>query len=232
MIEPAEIKRKPNISAILIAIGATVLLIAVILIVAHAVIEARIFRMLTSQPDVTVKIGSHYGNLFKGYTLVDLSVHRNPTLDRPGSGFTTPKLTVHWRLRPMMVTQVFWDDGKFQLEPQSGPSEEFPISGSALNLSTDPNQLGWLVTEKPIVVGPTSWSGQADLKLRADGQQVQGKIHIERFPARYLSLATEIPKGFTPVGDVMLDIDLSGSPQNPLVTGSVSEPLTRKAFRF
>jgi hypothetical protein len=215
-----------------IATSITIVFIVAFILIAYSVAEARIFRMLTSQPGVTIKIGSRHGNLFTGYTLTDISVHQNPTRDRPGSSFSTPKLTIHWKLRPMTITNIAWDDAKYKLEPEGKQMDEIPIGAGAFTLSTDPKLRGWLAPEKPIIIGPRSWNGYADLNLRADGKQILGKIHVERLPLSYLSLATQVPAGFTPSGDVVLDIDVSGSPQNLQVSGTVSDPATFKAFHF
>jgi hypothetical protein len=232
MSKSIETGTKSNARAKLIATAVAVVFIVGFILAAYFVIEARIFRMITSQPGVTVKIGSRSGNLMSGYILRDLSVHQNASGDKPGSEFSTPKMVLHWRLRPMMVTGVSWDAAKFKLEPQGKQAAEFPISAGTLTLSTKPDEKGWLESDKPIIIGPDSWGGRADLGLRADGKQLRGKIHIDRLPMEYLSLATETPSGFVPTGDVVLDIDLSGTPQNPQVSGTVADPGTWKAFHF
>jgi hypothetical protein len=232
MAEPYDINRKTKTRKIVIATSVTILVFAIAMLIAYFAIEGRLFKMLSAQPGVSVKFAAKSGNLFSGYTLTGLSVHQNATGDTPASDFTTPKMAIHWKLRPMMLTGISWDDAKSKIEPSGKQPEEFPISGAVFSLSSDPSQRGWLVPEKPIVVGPESWNGEADISLRADGQQIRGKIHIAHLPMSYVTLATEIPSGFTPAGDVVLDIDIAGSLQAPQVSGTVSDPATFKAFHF
>jgi hypothetical protein len=232
MDEKEKTKQKLILTRWAIALGVIIVVLIAGGLIAREIFFTKILQAINNQPGVSVKVGAHKGGPLHGYTLTDLSMHQNPSGGRPGSGFSTPSLIAHWNLMPFNLSLVKWDDAKYTLEPEGKNSEEFPISSGVLLPSTDPTMKGWLVTEKPITIGPESWGGNATFKIRGDGKQIEGKIHIDRLPAKYLSLATEIPKGFEPIGDLILDLDISGSPENIQASGTVSDPGTWNAFRF
>jgi hypothetical protein len=231
---PEAIKEKRTVNWRLIAIIVAIILmvLAIGLYIAHEVIEAKIFGMILNQPGYTITIGSRHGNLFSGYTLDDVSVHRSASPDMPATGFTTDQVVIRWRLRPLMLTRISWAAGNYTVEPPGAAVEEIPVGAGNLTLGTTPEDKGWLISDAPITLGPDSWKGTAELRIRADMQQLSGKVEILNLPSRYLTLATSPPQGFAPLGAVELDLNLSGSPQDVRASGMVMDTFTGQAFRF
>lgn len=215
----------------------TTLIILVVIIaalwIAYSVIEAKFFSMIGHQPGVTVTIGSHRGNLFHGYTFNDITVKQTAQGSSPGVIFSTPRLAVEWTLaRPPRVIGISWNQGKLQIGTKDNPPEDIPIGGGSMAISNDPSKKGWLVGNGSFQVGTGNWDGNANIELRADMGEIKGTVHIGRLPSSLLVALGSIPSDFVPSGDVILDMDLSGPPNAIEANGSISDPLTREAFRF
>jgi hypothetical protein len=233
MVKPAKTKRKWGWRTIVLLACASLAIIAVLLVFAHRLIEDQLFRYLTSQQDMQVKIGSRNGNLLSGYTLGDVSIRHPGGGNTPASTFSTPKLTIHWHFeKPPLLTAISWDSGTYTLESKGQADQEIPIGPGTMVPSVDPTKKGWLENANAVTIGPDSWLGKATLRVRRDGQQFEGNIHVEHLPSTYLTLAGSVPQGFVPLGDLILDMDLTGDARGVQAHGSVTDPLTREAFRF
>jgi len=212
-----------------IKITASIVLLIVILIAGHEIIEAKIFHALTNQPGMQIHIGSKSGNLFSGYTLRDLSVTQKIARgDAPPETFSTSRVTVHWSLNPFQLTELSWDIGSYKITPSDSDPVEIPVGGANLK----PDASGWLVPDGKIVVGESDWDGNMNLKIRVDIKELNGKITIRRLPGRLINIMGDPPEGFAVPSHANLDLDFSGNPSAIKVSGTVSDPLTRRSFRF
>jgi len=219
----------PTPLKITLRIVIALVIIAILLFVAHAIIEARVFAMIARSPGMEITIGSRRGNLITGYDLTRVRIRQTRTAgDTPPSVFSTPRLTVHWGLSPFALTEISWDQALLTISPPDKPEEEIDVGGGSLL----PDDTGWLVSPDDIAIGPQEWNGSMSLKLRVDVKEVDGKIDIERLPARLIRLMGTVPEDFYLPDRAIVEINLSGSPQNMRATGSVSNPLTRQTFRF
>ncbi len=213
----------------ILKILATLLVIVALLFLTHEIIEAKVFREFSNQPGTEVRIGSRSGNLFSGYILKNVEIKQTATQeDIPSSAFRTPRLTVHWELKPLQLTEISWDPGTFIVFPEDAPEEKIEVGEGSLL----PDDTGWLVQEGDISIGPKSWDGSMTLKLRVDMQEIEGEIKIKKVPARIIRMMGEIPDGFTIPNEATVEIKLEGSPQSIRATGTVSDPFTRRTFRF
>jgi hypothetical protein len=233
MTKPTEPSKKFNLRAILIAVGAIVVLIVALMLVAQKVIENKLFDLITHQRGVTITIGSRHGSIFSGYTLNNVTVSQPAKDTQPATTITLPKLIINWKIAsPPRLTRIAWDAGTYKLEPKTGAAEEVPLGAADLLPATSGDDLGWLVNNAPIIIGPDSWDGKAGMKIRCDAKDMKGTIKINQLPPRFLSIATSVPSDFLPFGNLILDMQIDGSPQNPRVSGIVTDPYTRQAFRF
>lgn len=203
--------------------------IAILLAIVHEVIEARIFSRLQNQPGIELTVQSRSGNLFTGYDLLNLSVRQTQgPQDSPPSTFTTPRLTVHWKLNPFKLREISWDTGTLVFNQPDGDSEEIPIGSGTMA----GNETVWLEPESPVTIGPESWRGTADIRLRADASEIDATIVIERLPGRMLDLMGAPAGDFGTPSQVKLEMELSGNPNNLNASGQVTDTLTRRSYRF
>ena len=201
--------------------------IAILLLIGHEIIEARMFRMLSNQPGVRISIGAKHGSLFSGYELTDVEITQTAAHEDASPGrFATPRLTVHWQLRPFALTEITWEEGSIAFLEDNAP-EEFRIGGGSLV----PDGEGWLRSDE-IDIGPATWGGRATIGIRADGKLVRGEISIDRLPAEIVRAAGTVPEGFILPPSVIVELRFEGEPGRLRATGSVSNPLTRESYRF
>jgi len=203
--------------------------LAIVFLVGHELIEARIFRGLTHQPGLQITIGARRGNLLRGYDLFDLFIKQTaaaPSASR--ASFATSRVMVRWRLRPFQFTEMSWDPGEIALESPDGERVEIPLGGAALFL----DESGWLASGDEVSVGPESWGGSATLQIRADLGEVDGSVRIDRLSGRVLELGGIVLEDFIIPSRVILEMRLTGPPSNMRATGRVSDPATRRSFSF
>ncbi|MFH1676147.1 MAG: hypothetical protein ABIC40_03895 [bacterium] len=215
----------------IILILAAFVLLAIVLLVAHKMIENAVFKQLTNQPGVAVKIDRRSGNLISGYNLYGVSIKQNKRQDMPEVTFAFPRLEVHWYFRPFRLTEISWDDATMKLEGKSG-SEEIKIASSKLLYTDTGKDTGWLQSEEPFKIGPDDWRGSGKIKLRADGQQATGEIRIDNLPGKFVEMMGTAPSNFIVPPTVICSIDFSGPVTGMTVNGSIANPFTREAFRF
>jgi hypothetical protein len=232
MAKKVEKKTKPSIWKSLIGFLIFLVLVLVAGFIAYRVAEARLFKTLASQPGMQITIGSRQGNLFSGYTLSNVSIHSDASGDSPATTFITPKLVIRWILRPPSLTYISWDTASYKVQASGKPEEEIPIGAGVLSPSTAPDRKGWLVSQSPISVGPDSWHGVADLNLTSDIKRVEGTLSVQNLPVRFLSLAATVPSDFSPLGNIILEMQFEGNPQGMRASGVVTDPFTRESFRF
>ena len=82
------------------------------------------------------------------------------------------------------------------------------------------------------MIGSETWDGSADVRIRADAREVDISVRIDRLPGRLIELMGTPPEGFIIPNQVILEMEITGSPQNLRVSGQVSDPLTRRSYRF
>jgi hypothetical protein len=211
-----------------VIIAAIVGAIAVTLVTIHEVVEARIFRDLASRYGLNLNAENRTGNLLYGYTFKPVElIQPSQQADKPSGDFKTPRLTVHWHLRPFQLTEISWDDGTYGFVSDNRVHDEIAVGHATLL----PDDSGWLASE-PFKIGPDEWDGSATLKIRRDGKEIEGQIVINHLPSRYIEIAGTAPEDFRLPAEVIVSINLSGAPGNVTVSGSVSDPLTRNTFRF
>jgi len=214
---------KPILIVLAVLVG-----LAVLLVVAHEVIEARVFRRLADQPGLRITIGARVGNLFRGYDLRDVEITSTRKQgDAPPSVFRTPRLTVHWELRPFKVTRIAWDGGTLSLLPEGGGEEEIAIGEGSLV----PDEAGKLVCE-PIAIGPESWRGRLSLEIDPRARRLSGRIDIDRLPATIVRLMGTVPPEYEIPDVVTVAVNLSGVLPDIRASGAISNPLTRETYRF
>lgn len=211
----------------------SVVAVFVLLAIVHEMAEARLFDFVTRQPDVSITIAGRHGNLLTGYRLTDVRILHTGGPATPPSGFVFETLTIRWKLgRPPVLTFISWEGAVYRMEPKDSAPEEIPVSDASLVPAKEPGQRGWLESAGPIAVGPPEWKGTSSIAIRCDAQELKGEIHIERLPQRFLRLASRLPEGFVPAGDLVLEMSFSGSPGGVRASGSVTDPLTRQRFNF
>jgi hypothetical protein len=218
-----------NARFIVLTIAVVIAGLAIALAVVYKVVESKLFDSLLNQPGIQVSIGSRHGNLFSGYTLNDVSFLQTETHgEMPATGFRTQRLAVHWKLRPFAITEISWDRATLTLVPGTGSNEEIPI-GEGKVLPTDP---GWLDSESPVTVGPDTWDGTANIRIRADVKDLKVSVEIQRLPGRIVRLVGAPPEGFDLPNEVFLTMEFEGSPPNLKASGRVSDPFTRRSYNF
>ena len=208
---------------------AVLVAIAILLAIAHEVIEARIFSRLQNQPGIELSVQSRSGNLFSGYNLHQVSVRQTEGgQDSPPATFSTGRISVHWKLNPFKLREISWDTGTLVFNQPDGDSEEIPIGSGTLA----GNETVWLEPESPVTIGPETWHGTADIRLRADATELDATIVIDRLPGRMLELMGAPAGDFSTPSQVKLEMDLSGNPQKLNASGQVTDTYTRRSYRF
>ena len=206
-----------------------IIVLAVILTTSYFLIEKKIFAMLSDQPGVTLEYSAKSGNLFSGYTLTDLTLRQTESRnDFPPTTFTTPRITVRWRLNPRGLTEISWDEGNLRLMLENGGSEDIRIGEGALL----PGDAAWLESGSDIMIGPDSWNGKMTVRIRQDVQEIRANVDFNRIPSRMISLFGESPMGFVMPDVAILEMDISGTAGRLEAHGTVSDPLTRRSYRF
>lgn len=212
----------------IIIIIAVLLVIVIALFIAHEAIEARVFRELAGQHGISITIGSRNGNLLAGYDLIDVEVRQTTGQgDTPPGVFRTSRLSIHWKLRPFSISEISWDEGSYAFITGDDVDEIIPVGAGTLL----PDDTGWLVGDA-FDIGPDQWDGTMTLKIRRDGKEVDGAIIVNHLPSRYIDIAGTAPEDFRLPPEVVVAINLAGVPGNITASGSVSDPYTRRSFRF
>ena len=224
-------KKPKNILKPIITILAVLVVLIIGLLIAHKIIENALFKQLTKQPGIEIKIDRRSGNLISGYNLYGVAIKQAKQQDMPEVAFALPRLTVHWTFNPFRLTEISWDDSTMNLKGQSG-SEDVKIASSKLLYTDTGNNKGWLQSDDPFKIGPDEWNGAGKIKIRADGQQVSGEIRIDNLPGKFVDLLGKSPENFIVPPTVTCSLDFSGPVSGIKVTGSISDPFTREAFRF
>jgi hypothetical protein len=212
-----------------VTIVAILIVVALIgLIVAHEIIEGRVFRELENQPGMQVSVGRRVGTLIYGYKLIDIMV-RYTGAENEGLPATLeiPRLNVRWHLRPLELTGVDWGESELVLGPTSEEPEEIRIGAGALHQ----DEPGWLASDA-IPLGPDGWRGSGTLVVRTDGKEMSATVRIERLPGRLVEVVGGGPEGFEVPEYVVLEMELRGGPTRLQASGSISDPVTRRSFRF
>jgi len=218
----------PKILRPIIIIVAVLIVIIVALIMVHEAIEARVFRELSGQHGVNITTGERHGNLFTGYNLINVEVRQTMGQgDTPPGAFRTARLSVHWKLRPFSINEISWDEGSYAFITDDGVDELIQVGAGNLL----PDDTGWLNGDS-FRIGPDDWDGSATLKIRRDGKEIDGSIVINHLPSRYIEIAGTAPDNFRLPSEVIVSIDIAGEPGNATISGSVSDPFTRRTFRF
>jgi hypothetical protein len=213
----------------LIWIAGIIIVLVVIFAAAYVLVEKKIFSMLSEQPGVKIEFSAKTGNLFTGYTISDLTLKQTQSHnDVPPTVFTTPRLTVHWKLNPAGLTEISWDEGNLAISLDNGGSEDIMIGGGSLL----PGEPGWLESESDIDIGQIAWGGALSVKIRQKVEEVKAVVNFNNFPSRLISLLGEQPRGFILPEMVIVEMELDGPPSNLEAHGTVSDPLTRRSYRF
>ncbi len=213
----------------IIWIASIVIIIAIIFALGYKIVENKIFAYIANQPGIEFSYSSKSGNLFSGYQLNDLFIKKSRAgNDVPSTSFATPGLTMHWRLKPFKLTEITWEEGNVTIYNDINSVEEIRIGAGSLL----PDLTGWLETGNEIELGPMAWDGKIIPKIRQTGQEIKIEIFIERFPSRLISIIGSSPPDFNLPYQVVLEMNLEGTPQNLEAHGTVSDPLTRRSYRF
>lgn len=213
------------------AIVAVVLLLLVLAgILAYRFVEHRIFSELESGSyGLTLDYSSKSGNLFMGYKLAGVKLTSNAGGEGTvATSFSTPGLELHWKLRYFHFTDISWDEAVLTLDFPEGDTEEIQIAAGILENAGN----GWLESENEIQIGPDSWNGTADIRLKADGTEVDCSVTIDNLPGQILHNAGTIPEGFNVPREVILEMTITGPVRNIQTSGSVANPYTRQKFNF
>lgn len=206
-----------------------IIVITIIFAVGYKIIENKIFAYIADQPGIEFRYSSKSGNLFSGYRLTDLFIKQTrPGNDVPPASFATPGFKMHWQLKPFKLTEITWEVGNITIYNDGNSVEEIRI-GAGLLL---PGTTGWLETGNEIELGPFAWDGKIIPRIRQTGQEIKAEIFIERFPSRLLSIIGSSPPDFSILGQVVLEMNLEGTPRSLEAHGTVSDPLTRRSYRF
>ena len=213
----------------LIWVAGIIIVLVVIFAAAYVLVEKKIFSMLSEQPGVKIEFSAKTGNLFTGYTISDLTLRQTQSRnDVPPTVFTTPRLTVHWKLKPTGLTEISWDEGNLAISLDNGGSEDIMIGEGALL----PGEPGWLESKSDIDIGQVAWGGAMSLKIRRKIEEVKAEVNFHNFPSRLITLFGESPRGFILPEIVSVEMELDGPPNNLEAHGTVSDPLTRRSYRF
>lgn len=206
-----------------------VIIIVIIFTVGHKIVENKIFAYIADLPGMEFRYSSKSGNLFSGYQLTDLFIKQTrPGNDVPPASFATPGFKMHWRLNPFKLTEITWDEGNITIYNDGNNVEEIRIGAGSLL----PGHNEWLESGNNIELGPVAWYGKIIPKIRQTGREIKAEIFIERFPSRLLSIIGSSPPDFSILNQVVLEMNLEGTPRNLEAHGTVSDPLTRRSYRF
>lgn len=213
---------------VVIWIAGIVIVLAAILITGYVIVEKKIFAMLTDQPGARIEFSGKSGSLFSGYTITDFYMEQTETRnDVPPTKFTTPRLTIHWKLNPIEVTEISWDGGNLTLMLGDDLEDIRIGEGSLL-----PGEYGWLESVSEIEIGPDSWDGTLDLKIRQKIDEIKAEVNFENLPSRLIAIFSDPPPGFILPRNVVLEMNMDGPPGNLEAHGTVSDPNSRRSYRF
>jgi hypothetical protein len=210
----------------------TAVIIVVLLVgsgMIYRAIENRIFDELASgRMGGTIHAGWKRGGLFSGYDLHNVSIHNPPSRrDSAGSTFTSPKMTIHWKLNPFHLTEISWDEASVTLEYEGDKKEEFPVGPCMMAVSD-----GWLATESPVRIGEPGWEGEANLKISLDGREMDSSVKIKKLPGRFMTLSGDAPPGAQVPNYIIVDMTVSGKQPNLETRGTLTNPDNGQSFRF
>jgi len=211
-----------------IIVFSILIILTILVLVAHEMIEARIFRSIANQPGVQLRIGRRHGNLLHGYTLNNIEINQSASGNTPSFTITTPEMSIHWKLQPFSLTELSWDEGVFKIQNADGTDEDIDFDACSLQ----PGNPGWLQPPEPIQIGPDSWNGTLNLKIRTYADEIDGEIVIANFPSRMISLFGDIPRGTMLPPQVRIEATISGPLNNPQTDASVMDPFTRQEYSF
>ncbi len=211
-----------------IIIAAVIIVILMILGGIHNAIEARLFNGLASGYDPRVSIQRRTGNLFNGYDLTGVEISQSRKVgDRIPFVLVTPQLSIHWRLLQKKLTEISWTEGTYTIS--NDESEDVIEFGEG---SLTPNGTGWIASEDPIRIGPESWDGWMELKFRQNGQEVDGRLDIERFPSRLMYAYGDVREGVILPVYLEVHITVSGRPPDIHTDTTFIDPLTNRSYSF
>jgi hypothetical protein len=213
----------------LVWVSGIVIVLVIIFATAYVLVEKKIFSMLSSQPGVKIEFTAKSGNLFTGYTISGLTLRQTETRNEvPPTIFTTPRLAIHWKLNPAGLTEISWDEGNLAISLDNGGSEDIMIGvGSLL-----PGESGWLESQSDIDIGQIAWGGTMTVKIRQKLQEIKAQVNFRNLPSRLISLFGESPGGFILPATVIVDMQLDGPPSNIEAHGTVTDPPSRRSYRF
>lgn len=207
------------------------LVLIIILVAAHEIIEARIFRIIQNQPGFSITYKSRHGSLFSGYIIKEIVFRSQRRETTPPGSFSTSSLQIRWNPFSLMLTRISWDKGNLSIQISDAEKQDIPIGQGEMILSKESQNRGWLTSTSPITIGPDEWRGKADLKIHSKLGGIETVINIQNLPSKLLMLG-EPPQNFTPLGNLSLYLKIDGSLSNPQASGTLTDNATGQSFRF